>query len=96
MELAARHHVPTRLISMCEQEHLEVLSKGWGVHERVIHLTLQEQRAQVELRTSRSGEEQTPSWMPQRVETDSRCKLRLRRDRMKQNAVVHSRDGLWT
>jgi 3-hydroxyisobutyrate dehydrogenase-like beta-hydroxyacid dehydrogenase len=67
-ELAARHHVPTRLISMCEQEHLEALSKGWGTHERVINLTLQEQRAQVELRTSRFGEEQTPSWMSQRRE----------------------------
>ncbi len=68
-ELAASHHVPTRLISMCEQERLEALSlKGWGTHERVINLTLQEQRAQVELRTSRFGEEQTPSWMSQRRE----------------------------
>lgn len=60
---------------MCEQEHLEALSKGpWGLHERVINLTLQEQRAQVELRTSLFGEEQNPSWMPPRrrgVETDS-------------------------
>lgn len=65
-ELASRHQVPTRLISMCEQEHLEALSKGWGAQERVINLTLQEERARVKLRTSLFGEEQTPSWMPQR------------------------------
>lgn len=50
-ELAAKHRVPTRLISMCEQEHLEALGRGWGESERVITNTLQEGRSGVELRT---------------------------------------------
>ena len=50
-ELAAKHRVPTRVISLCEQEHLEALGRGWGEEERVKVNTLQEARSGVELRT---------------------------------------------
>ena len=50
-ELMTLNKVPARLVSLCEMEMLEAINKGWENHERVISSTLQEKRANVELRT---------------------------------------------
>ena len=49
-ELVTLNKVPARLVTLCEMEMLEAINKGWENHERVISSTLQEQRANVELR----------------------------------------------
>ena len=49
-ELAEHHEVPTRLIDLCEQELSEALGRGWGDKDRTVASTLQEERANVQLR----------------------------------------------
>jgi len=49
-DLAARHGVPTRLLDLCERELAEGLHRGWGDLDRTKALTLQEERAGVEIR----------------------------------------------
>ena len=51
-ELADRHGVPTQLIALCERELSVALSRGWGERDRTIASTLQEERANVELRVA--------------------------------------------
>lgn len=53
-DLATANRVPARLVSLCEMETLEALNYGWEDHERTITATLQEQRANVELRLPES------------------------------------------
>jgi 3-hydroxyisobutyrate dehydrogenase len=49
-DLAAQHHVPTRLLDLCETELLEAMNRGWGDQDRIKASTLQEERAGVRLR----------------------------------------------
>ena len=51
-ELSAKHTVPTRLIDLCQAELLEAMNRGWGDYDRTISSTLQEERANVQLRVS--------------------------------------------
>ena len=53
-ELSNRHNVPTRIIDLCQAELLEAMNRGWGDYDRTISSTLQEERAQVQLRTGNS------------------------------------------
>ena len=54
-DLAERHGVPTRLLDLCERELLEGLQRGWGELDRTKALTLQEERAGVEIRIPAEG-----------------------------------------
>ena len=49
-ELAGRHQVPMQLIDLCQREVAEALRRGWGDQDRTMAATLQEERANVELR----------------------------------------------
>ena len=49
-ELSARYGVPTRIIDLCQSELLEAMNRGWGDYDRTISSTLQEERANVQLR----------------------------------------------
>ena len=51
-ELAAQQGAPVRMITLCEQEMREAMNRGWGDKDRVIALTLQEERTQVKIRDS--------------------------------------------
>ena len=51
-ELSTRYGVPTRIIDLCQAELLEAMNRGWGDYDRTISSTLQEERANVKLRTS--------------------------------------------
>lgn len=53
-ELSTRHGVPTRIIDLCQAELLEAMNRGWGDYDRTIASTLQEERANVQLRTGNS------------------------------------------
>lgn len=50
-ELSTRYGVPTRIIDLCQAELLEAMNRGWGDYDRTISSTLQEERANVQLRT---------------------------------------------
>jgi 3-hydroxyisobutyrate dehydrogenase len=50
-DLATRHGVPTRLLTLCQTELLEAMNRGWGAEDRLKASTLQEERAGVTLRT---------------------------------------------
>ena len=50
-ELSTHHGVPTRIIDLCQAELLEAMNRGWGDYDRTISSTLQEERANVQLRT---------------------------------------------
>jgi len=49
-ELARAHHVPTRLLDLCQMELQEAMNRGWGDADRLKASTLQEERAGVKLR----------------------------------------------
>ncbi len=49
-ELADRHQVPIQLIDVCQRDISEALRRGWGDQDRTVAATLQEERANVELR----------------------------------------------
>ena len=49
-ELADRHQVPIQLIDLCQRDISEALRRGWGDMDRTVASTLQEERANVELR----------------------------------------------
>ena len=49
-ELARAYDVPVRMAELCEQEFIEAMGKGWGDRDSSIVLTLQEQRAGVQVR----------------------------------------------
>lgn len=50
LELARATHVPMRLSALCEQEMIEAVGRGWADRDASIFLTLQEERAGVEVR----------------------------------------------
>jgi len=49
-DLSSQHAVPTRLLTLCQTELLEAMSRGWGAEDRTKASTLQEERAGVTLR----------------------------------------------
>lgn len=52
MELGQAYDVPMPLVDLCEQEHVEAMSRGWSDRDGTIVLTLQEERAGVQVRLS--------------------------------------------
>jgi 3-hydroxyisobutyrate dehydrogenase-like beta-hydroxyacid dehydrogenase len=50
LELARATEVPMRLGALCEQEMIEAVARGWANRDSSIFLTLQEERARVEVR----------------------------------------------
>jgi 3-hydroxyisobutyrate dehydrogenase len=50
LELARVHDTPMRLGALCEQEMAEAMGRGWAEQDASIFLTLQEERAQVQVR----------------------------------------------
>ncbi len=50
LALARAYNVPMRLGALCEQEMLEAMARGWGEKDSSIVLTLQEERAQTQVR----------------------------------------------
>jgi len=50
LELARAYDTPMRLGALCEQEMLEAVARGWADRDASIFLTLQEERAQVQVR----------------------------------------------
>ena len=49
-ELARRYDVPMALADLCEQDMKDAMARGWGEKDSSIFLTLQEERAKVEIR----------------------------------------------
>lgn len=50
VDLAKAYDVPMRLGAMCEQEMMEGIARGWADRDASIFLTLQEERAKVQVR----------------------------------------------
>ena len=50
MDLARETKTPMRLAALCEQELIEAVGRGWADRDASIALTLQEERAQAEVR----------------------------------------------
>jgi 3-hydroxyisobutyrate dehydrogenase len=50
LELARATDVPMRLGALCEQEMIEAIARGWATRDSSIFLTLQEERAQAQVR----------------------------------------------
>lgn len=50
LELARTTNTPMRLAALCEQEMIEAVGRGWADRDASIFLTLQEERANVQLR----------------------------------------------
>jgi 3-hydroxyisobutyrate dehydrogenase len=50
MDLARETKTPMRLAALCEQELTEAMARGWAGRDASIALTLQEERAQAEIR----------------------------------------------
>ena len=50
LDLARATDTPMRLGALCEQEMIEAIGRGWANHDASIFLTLQEERAGVEVR----------------------------------------------
>ena len=50
LELARAYDTPMRLGALCEQEMVEAVARGWAEHDASIFLTLQEERARVQVR----------------------------------------------
>jgi 3-hydroxyisobutyrate dehydrogenase len=50
LELARATDVPMRLAALCEQEMVEAIGRGWANRDASIFLTLQEERARVQVR----------------------------------------------
>ena len=55
--LGREYRVPMRLAALCEQDLLQAIGRGWAAHDASIVLTLQEERAQTQVRL-RSGRHQ--------------------------------------
>jgi 3-hydroxyisobutyrate dehydrogenase-like beta-hydroxyacid dehydrogenase len=49
-ELGRTYNIPMRMATLCEQEMIEGISRGWGGQDSSIILTLQEERAQTQVR----------------------------------------------
>ena len=54
VDLAKAHDVPMRLSTLCEQEMVEGVARGWADRDASIVLTLQEERAHVQVRVPSS------------------------------------------
>jgi 3-hydroxyisobutyrate dehydrogenase len=50
LELARATNTPMRLAALCEQEMIEAIGRGWADRDASIFLTLQEERADVQVR----------------------------------------------
>lgn len=50
LDLARATDVPMRLAALCEQEMVEAIGRGWADRDASIFLTLQEERARVQVR----------------------------------------------
>jgi 3-hydroxyisobutyrate dehydrogenase len=50
LELARETDTPMRLAAICEQEMIEAISRGWADRDASIFLTLQEERAHIQVR----------------------------------------------
>src|SRR5206468_901325 len=50
LELARANDTPMRLGALCEQELVEAMARGWAERDASIFLTLQEERAKVQVR----------------------------------------------
>ncbi len=50
LDLARATGTPMRLAALCEQELIEAMGRGWGERDASIALTLQEERANIEVR----------------------------------------------
>ncbi len=50
LDLARATNTPMRLGALCEQEMIEAIGRGWAKRDASIFLTLQEERAKVEVR----------------------------------------------
>jgi 3-hydroxyisobutyrate dehydrogenase len=50
LDLARATNTPMRLAALCEQEMIEAISRGWADRDASIFLTLQEERANVQVR----------------------------------------------
>ncbi len=50
MQLGRAYGVPMRLSTLCEGELAEAMARGWGERDASIALTLQEERAGVQVR----------------------------------------------
>ncbi|MBV9154483.1 MAG: NAD(P)-dependent oxidoreductase [Alphaproteobacteria bacterium] len=53
MDLARETKTPMRLAELCEQELMEAIARGWAGRDASIALTLQEERAGIEVRLPR-------------------------------------------
>jgi 3-hydroxyisobutyrate dehydrogenase len=56
VDLGKSHDVPMRLGALCEQEMMEGIARGWADRDASIFLTLQEERAHVQVRVAATGE----------------------------------------
>src|SRR5712692_4886446 len=54
LDLARATKTPMRLAALCEQELIEAVGRGWADRDASIALTLQEQRANIEIRLPRN------------------------------------------
>src|SRR5438046_2601076 len=52
LELARAYDTPMRLGALCEQELVEAMARGWAERDASIFLTLQEERAKVQVRVT--------------------------------------------
>jgi 3-hydroxyisobutyrate dehydrogenase-like beta-hydroxyacid dehydrogenase len=48
--LAREYNVPMRLATLCEQDLIQAMERGWAAHDASIVLTLQEERAHTQVR----------------------------------------------
>ena len=55
-DLARATNTPMRLAALCEQELIEAIGRGWADRDASIALTLQEERANIEIRLPRNEE----------------------------------------
>jgi 3-hydroxyisobutyrate dehydrogenase len=55
LELARATDVPMRLSALCEQDMVEAIGRGWATRDASIFLTLQEERARVQVRLPPPG-----------------------------------------
>jgi 3-hydroxyisobutyrate dehydrogenase len=53
--LGREYHVPMRLAALCEQDLTHAMGRGWARHDASIVLTLQEERAQTQVRLPVAG-----------------------------------------
>jgi 3-hydroxyisobutyrate dehydrogenase len=53
--LAREHNVPMRLATLCEQDLMQAMERGWARHDASIVLTLQEERAHTQVRLTQGA-----------------------------------------